>query len=78
MAYALALLCPPLAILIKGKLVQGILCGIIWLVCLIFGLFFILPAPIGHFISVVWAFGVIGSANADKRQRKLVKALRQP
>lgn len=77
---AFAFVCPPLAMLVKFKLVQAILCSVIW----VFGgaLWFTgLGIPVGiviHICCVIWGFAVVGGANANKRQRKLVKAIKRP
>lgn len=59
--YLLAMICPPLAVLICGKPVQAILnivlCLLLWL-------------P-----GIIHAFGVIKEHNADKRTEKLIKGM---
>ncbi|MEL0097473.1 MAG: hypothetical protein VW875_16660 [Planctomycetaceae bacterium] len=80
MAYAFAFVCPPLAMFVKLKLVQAILCSVIWGFGVVLG-FTGLGIPVSitiHICCIIWGFAVVGGANADKRQRKLVRALRQP
>jgi uncharacterized membrane protein YqaE (UPF0057 family) len=62
MVYFLAIICPPLAVLIKGKpisaLINLFLCFLFWI-------------P-----GVIHAFAIINSADADKRNNKMIKAIK--
>ena len=63
MIYLLCILCPPLAVLLKGKPLQACLNFILWL-------FLWIPGSI-H------AFMIVNNANADKRHKKELKELKK-
>lgn len=73
MIYLVAILCPPLALLFKGKIIQAILNAIIWIVGLIF---LILFGWILWGITVIWAIIVIKGVNDDERTQKIVDAIK--
>ncbi len=58
MRYLLALLCPPLAILLCGKPIQAIIC---------------VPLYFLYFPAALWALFVVSSHKADVRNRALMK-----
>lgn len=63
MIYLLCIICPPLAVLLKGKPIQALLnC------CLL--LLFWIPASI-H------AFAVVNKANGDKRHKEMIEAIKE-
>lgn len=64
MLYLLAILLPPIAFFGAGKPFQGIL-SIVLMVTLI-----------GWIPAAIWAVLVVNSRNADKRQEKLVAAMK--
>jgi uncharacterized membrane protein YqaE (UPF0057 family) len=67
MRYLIAILLPPLGLLLCGKLFQAILCTILILVTAF------------HFwpIGSVWAFFVAFNWYADKRNQELIREMRQ-
>lgn len=61
MMYLLAIFCPPLAVLFSGKPFQALVnCGLC--ICLIF------PA-------IIHAWMIVKESKADKRNKKLIKAI---
>ena len=74
MHYFLALILPPVAILMAGKLFQAVFNGILFVVGLIFFLFG------GGFLSllcIIHAFFVVHGHKQDKRQKEIVDAIKQ-
>ena len=63
--FVVAILLPPLAMLLKGRPFQAVLC------------FFLMITLIGWPIAAIWALLVVSSANADSRTKKLEKAIRE-
>ena len=75
MRYLLALLVPPVAVLLCGKPIQAVLNAVVW----VLGLFTLLLG-VGFFVvpvAVIHAVFVVSARLADNRQRSLVEALRQ-
>ena len=73
MRYLIALLVPPLAVLLCGKPVQAILNAVVWLVGIV-TIFFgvgLLVVP----VAVIHAMFVVNTHFADKRQAGLMRAL---
>jgi hypothetical protein len=73
MRYLIALLCPPLAILLCGKIITAILNAVVWIAGIaasffVFGLFFV-------WIPYIHAFAVVASHKADRRVARQTKAL---
>ena len=64
MRYLLAILLPPLAMLLCGKLFQAILCLALMLTI------------IGWPIAAVWAILVVHDHLADKRNERVIRAMR--
>ena len=74
MKYLIALLCPPLALLLVGKPIQAVL-SLLWCgVCVLGGAAFLLPL-LGLFFPVLHALLVVGQANAQQRQDELLSTL---
>lgn len=73
MIYLVAILCPPLALLFKGKIFQAIFNGIIWVVGLIF---LILFGWILWGLTVIWAIVVVKGVNDDERTQQIVDAIK--
>ena len=72
MIYLLAIVIPPLALLLQGKIFQAILNGIFWVLGLVFLLLF---GWILWGITVLHAIIVINGARADARTQKVVDAI---
>jgi hypothetical protein len=63
--FIVAILLPPLAMFLKGRPVQAVLC------------FLLMITVIGWPIAAIWALLVVSAANADSRTKKLEKAIRE-
>ncbi|NVJ70115.1 MAG: YqaE/Pmp3 family membrane protein [Alphaproteobacteria bacterium] len=71
MLYLLALLIPPLALLLAGKPFQAILSAVVWVISWIFALFggFVLWV-----ILAVWAIMVVRDRNTRKMMEEMNRA----
>jgi hypothetical protein len=79
MLYLLALMMPPLALLLSGKIFQFIISAIICIVAILlaltlFGL--VVGAPL-WLLAVIHAVVVVAGHKADKRTDRVVKAMGQ-
>ena len=63
--FLVAILLPPLAMLLKGRPFQAVLCLLL------------MVTLIGWPVAAVWALLVVNSADADARTRKLERAIRE-
>lgn len=72
MIYVLALLIPPLALLLQGKIFQAVINAVFWILGLIFILFF---GWILWGLTVLHAVIVINGARAEARTQKIVDAI---
>ncbi|WP_181040165.1 YqaE/Pmp3 family membrane protein [Paremcibacter congregatus] len=72
MIYVLAVLIPPLALLLQGKIFQALFNAVFWVVGLVFLLFF---GWILWGLTVLHAVIVINGARADARTQKIVDAI---
>lgn len=72
MIYLIAIVIPPLALLMEGKIFQAIINALFWILGIIFVLFggFILWA-----ITIVHAIIVVHGARSDARTQKIVDAI---
>ena len=72
MIYLVAILIPPLALLIEGKIFQAIINALFWILGIIFVVFggFILWA-----ITIIHAIIVVHGARSDARTQKIVDAI---
>lgn len=80
MIYLVAIICPPLALLFKGKIFQMILNGILWGISVImfifsFGFLGPLTFPI-WIVTIIWAILVVKGANDDERTQQIVDAIK--
>lgn len=73
MIYLVAILCPPLALLFKGKIFQAIFNAVLWVLGLIF---LVLGGFILWGITVIWAIVVIKGINDDERTQQIVDAIK--
>jgi hypothetical protein len=77
MSYLLAILVPPLALLLQGRPFQALFNGVLWLIGLVL---LILPVS-GVFVwgaAVLWAFLVVHARRSEARDRRLIEdALRR-
>ena len=80
MIYLVAIVLPPLALLIYGKIFQAILNLLICLLAIVLGLIFILlpgaPFVILWGIAVLHAVLAVNSAKQDARAREVADAMR--
>ena len=80
MIYLVAILMPPLALLIYGKIFQAILNFLICVLAIVLGIIFILlpgaPFVILWGIAVVHAVLAVNSAKQDARARDVADAMR--
>ncbi|MBT5073620.1 MAG: YqaE/Pmp3 family membrane protein [Kordiimonadaceae bacterium] len=80
MIYLVAIVCPPLALLFKGKILQMIINGILWGLSLImfifsFGFLGALTFPV-WIVTIIWAILSVKSANDDERTQQIVDAIK--
>jgi sterol desaturase/sphingolipid hydroxylase (fatty acid hydroxylase superfamily) len=72
MMYLLAILVPPLAIMLQGRPFQAILNGLLWLGSLVFILLPFIAGQAGWLIAVIWAVAVTYNRRQDARDRRLI------
>jgi len=72
MSYLLALLVPPLAILLQGRPFQAIFNGLLWLGGLLFILLPFVAGQAAWLIAVVWALMVVHGRRQEARDRRMV------
>lgn len=78
MSYLLAILVPPLALLLQGRPFQAILNGVLWVASLTFILLPFVAGQAGWLIAVIWAVAVVHNRRSEARDRRLVEdALRR-
>lgn len=63
MIFAVAILLPWLALLLRGRIVQGLLCLILQITI------------IGWIPAAIWAVMVVNNDNQDRRHRELIRAI---
>ena len=72
MMYLLALLVPPLAILLSGRLFQAVFNGLLWLLGLVLTILpFLVGLPLVG-LAVIWALMVVHNRKQAARDRRLV------
>lgn len=76
MIYLLAIIVPPLALLLKGKIFQAIFNGIIWVISIALAIISLGALSLLWFVSVIWAILAVKSARDDERHEELVDAMR--
>ncbi|MBU8543216.1 MULTISPECIES: hypothetical protein [Roseomonadaceae] len=78
MMYLLALIVPPLAILMSGKPFQSVFNGLLWIGGLLFILLPFVAGQAAWGIAVIWALAVVHGRRSEARDRQLVEeALRR-
>jgi uncharacterized membrane protein YqaE (UPF0057 family) len=65
MSYLLAIVLPPLAMLLNGKVIEA-------LVCLL-----LMVTVIGWIPAAIWAVLVVNGAQADRRTNRIIRELRR-
>lgn len=76
MIYLLAIIVPPLALLLKGKIFQAIFNGIIWVISIALAIISLGALSLLWIVSVIWAILAVKSARDDERHEELVDAMR--
>ncbi|HPF47023.1 MAG: YqaE/Pmp3 family membrane protein [Alphaproteobacteria bacterium] len=80
MIYLVAIICPPLALLFKGKIFQALLNGFLWLLSVVMFVFSLgilggLTFPV-WIVTIAWAILSVKSANDDERTQQIVDAIK--
>lgn len=65
MRYVIAILLPPVGMLLCGKVLQAVLCLVLMLTCL------------GWPVASIWALMVVNDYHADQRTDEIVRAMRR-
>jgi hypothetical protein len=73
MLYLLALLVPPLAILLSGRPFQAVFNALLWVLGLALLVLPFVPGLVTWAVAVVWAVLVVRSRRAEARDRRLVE-----
>lgn len=71
--YFLAILVPPLAILLAGRPFQAMFNALLWLSGLVLLVLPFVPGLMTWAIAVIWAFLVVRSHRQEARDRRLVE-----
>lgn len=80
MIYLVAILCPPLALLFKGKIFQAIINGVLWVISAVlfvfsFGILGPLTFPI-WIVTIIWGVLSVKGANDQERHQEIVDAIK--
>lgn len=76
MIYLIAIICPPLALLLKGKIFQAILNGVLWLISLVLFVVSFGVLSLLWIVTVIWAIISVKSANDQDRHDEIVDAIK--
>lgn len=71
--YFLAILLPPLAILLAGRPFQAIFNAVLWLAGLVLMILPFVPGLLTWAIAAAWAVMVVNSRKQEERDRRLVE-----
>ncbi|WP_380069868.1 hypothetical protein [Dankookia sp. GCM10030260] len=74
MMMILALLIPPLAILLSGRPFQAVFNGLLWLSGLVLMILPLVPGLLPWGLAVVWAVLVVRARQQEARDRRLVES----
>jgi hypothetical protein len=78
MMYLLAILVPPLALLLQGRPFQAVFNGLLWIGGLLFILLPFVAGQVTWAVAVIWAIAVTYNRRQEARDRRLIQdALRQ-
>ncbi|MGG5810669.1 hypothetical protein [Falsiroseomonas sp. CW058] len=78
MSYILAVIVPPLAILLQGRPFQAVFNAVLWIGGLLFILLPFVAGQAAWLVAVIWAVAVVYNRRQEARDRRLVQdALRQ-
>lgn len=72
MSYLLAVIVPPLAILLQGRPVQAVINGMLWIGGLLFILLPFVAGQAAWLVAVIWAVAVVYNRRQESRDRRLV------
>ena len=72
--YLLAILVPPLAILLSGRIIQAVLNGLLWLAGLVLLVLPFVPGLLTWALAVVWAVLVVRGRRQEARDQRLVES----
>jgi hypothetical protein len=71
--YFLALVVPPLAILLSGRPFQAVFNGLLWLCGLVLLVLPFVPGLLTWALAVIWAVMVVRNRKQEARDRRLVE-----
>lgn len=78
MSYLLAILVPPLAVLLQGRPFQAVFNGLLWIGGLLFILLPFVAGQAAWLLAVIWAVVVVYSRRSEARDRRMIdEALRR-
>jgi uncharacterized membrane protein YqaE (UPF0057 family) len=78
MSYLLAVIVPPLAILLQGRPFQAVFNAILWIGGLLFILLPFVAGQAAWLIAVAWAIAVVYNRKGEARDRRMIdEALRR-
>jgi hypothetical protein len=72
MSYILAILVPPLAILLQGRPFQAVFNGVLWVGGLVFILLPFVAGQAAWLLAVIWAVALVYNRRSEARDRRLV------
>jgi hypothetical protein len=73
MAYLLAIILPPLAILFQGRPFQAVFNAILWIGGLLFILLPFVAGQTAWLAAVIWAIAVVYNRRQEARDRRLIE-----
>jgi hypothetical protein len=71
--YVLAVLVPPLALLLSGRIIQAVLNGLLWLAGLVLVVLPFVPGLLTWGLAVAWAVVAVRNDRQEARDRRLVE-----
>jgi hypothetical protein len=78
MSYLIAILVPPLSLMLQGRPFQAVFNGLLWFGSLLFIVFPFVAGQAGWLVAVIWAVAVVYNRRQEDRDRRLVEdALRR-
>jgi hypothetical protein len=72
MAYLLAIILPPLALLLQGRPFQAVFNAILWIGGLLFVLLPFVAGQAAWLAAVIWAIAVVYNRRQEARDRRLI------
>jgi hypothetical protein len=73
MLYLLAVLLPPLAILLAGRPIQAVLNALLWALGIVLLILPFVPGVATWGLAALWAVLVVRSRNLERRDRRLIE-----